>query len=96
MTTPRSPYTLRAALRRQTVLVLALLALAVVVAVGASGRAPLAGLLLALLLGVLALLRAVAPTAVVGALAVRGRVTDVAVLGLLAAGVAVVSGAPNL
>lgn len=96
MAAERSPFTLRAALRRQAVLVLALCVLAAVVVLGLLGRAPTAGLLLAGLLGALALLRALLPTPAIGAVAVRGRATDVAVLGVLAIGLAVLSGAPNL
>lgn len=91
-----SPYTLRAALRRQAVLVAALPVLAVIIAIGATGRAPLAGLLLAAELAVLALVRALLPTHSVGALAVRPRSVDVTVLMVLAVGLAFLSGTPNL
>ena len=67
---PRSPHTLRAAFRRQTVLALALSALA--------------------------LMRALLPVRAVGALAVRSRGLDVAVLLALALGIAVLSTSPNL
>lgn len=96
MPSDRSPFTLRAALRRQAVLVLALGGLVAAVALGAAGRAPLAGLLLAGMLALLAILRAVLPTAAVGGLAVRGRAVDVTVLAVLAIGLAVLSRAPNL
>lgn len=91
-----SPYTLRAALRRQAVLVAVLLALAVIIVIGATGHAPLAGMLLAIELAVLALLRAVLPTHRVGALAVRPRPVDVTMLLGLAIGLAFLSGTPNL
>ena len=58
--------------------------------------ASLAGLLLAILLGVLAVLRAVLPVRAVGALAVRSRGLDVAVLLVLAISLAVLSSSPNL
>lgn len=93
---PRSPHTLRAAFRRQTVLTLALPALALIVLIGATLSAPLAGVLLAALLLVLALLRALLPVRAVGALAVRSRGLDVAVLLALGIGIAVLSTSPNL
>ena len=93
---PRSPHTLRAAFRRQAVLTLALPALALIVLVGATLSAPLAGVLLAALLLVLALMRALLPVRAVGALAVRSRGLDVAVLLALALGIAVLSTSPNL
>lgn len=92
----RSPYTLRAALERQTVLAVALVALLGIVLIGISGRAPLAGALLAVLLGALALLRALLPIRAVGVLAVRSRGTDVGVLVVLATAIAVLSTSPNL
>ena len=58
--------------------------------------APLAGVLLAALLLVLALMRALLPVRAVGALAVRSRGLDVAVLLALALGIAVLSTSPNL
>ncbi|WP_114853725.1 DUF3017 domain-containing protein [Brachybacterium sp. YJGR34] len=96
MSSSRSPFTLGAALRRQAVLTASLVATGAIVVVGVVISAPLAGLLLASLLGVLALLRAVLPVRVVGALAVRTRGLDVAVLVLLAVGIGVLSGSPNL
>ncbi|MGY5766187.1 DUF3017 domain-containing protein [Brachybacterium sp. DNPG3] len=96
MPRPLSPFTRRAALRRQRVLTLGLIALGAIVVLGAVGPTPLAGAALAGLLGALALLRLVLPTRSVGALAVRSRGVDVCVLGLLAVGIAVLSGAPNL
>lgn len=93
---PRSPHTLRAAFRRQTVLALTLPALALIVLIGATLSAPLAGVLLAALLLVLALMRALLPVRAVGALAVRSRGLDVAVLLALALGIAVLSTSPNL
>lgn len=92
----RSPYTLRAAVRRQAVLAIALPVLVLIVAIGAAGHAPLAGALLATELAVLAVLRATLPTSVVGALAVRPRAVDVTVLALLAVGIAALAGSPNL
>lgn len=96
MTEPTSPHTLGAALRRQAVLTLALLALAVTVAVGVLHSAPLAARGAAALLGVLAVLRAVLPVRRIGALAVRSRGLDVAVMAVLAIGLAVLSTSPNL
>lgn len=92
----RSPYTRRAALHRQIVLTLALIALAGIVVLGTVGPTPIAGAALAALLGTLALLRLVLPTQAVGALAVRSRGVDVCVLALLAIGIAALSSAPNL
>lgn len=92
----RSPTTLAAAFQRQAVLTLALCALGVIVAIAVLASVPLAGLLLAALLGVLAVLRAVLPVRVVGALAVRSRGLDVVVLLMLAVSLAVLSAAPNL
>lgn len=91
-----SPYTVRAALRRQAVLLVALPVLVVIVVIGALGHAPLAGVLLAAELGVLALVRAVLPVRAVGALAVRHRPIDVAVLLALAVGLLFLAGSPNL
>lgn len=96
MASDRSPFTLRAAVRRQWVLVCALPILAVIVAIGATGHAPLAGGLLAAELAVLAVMRAVLPTEVVGALAVRRRPLDVAVLLGLAVALLALVGTPNL
>lgn len=92
----RSPFTLRAAIRRQAVLIAALVVLGVVVAVGATGRAPLAGTLLGIELVILAVLRLTLPTRVVGALAVRQRLVDAAVLLVLGLGTLALVGAPNL
>lgn len=91
-----SPYTVRAALRRQAVLLVALPVLVVIIVIGALGHAPLAGVLLAAELGVLALVRAVLPVSAVGALAVRHRPIDVAVLLALAVGLLFLAGSPNL
>lgn len=96
VTERRSPFTLSAAVRRQAVLTLALCALGVLVVIGAASSAPLAGRLLAALLGILAVLRALLPVRAVGALAVRSRGLDVAVLLVLAVSLAVLSSAPNL
>jgi len=92
----RSPFTLRAALRRQAVLVCALVVLVVIVVIGATGRAPLAGVLLGGELVVLALLRALLSAQAVGALAIRPRPVDVTVMLVLAAGLFALAGAPNL
>lgn len=92
----RSPFTLRAAFERQFVLTVALIAVVVIVAIGAFTEVALAGALLALLLGVLAALRAVLPVRAVGALAVRSRGLDAGVLLVLAIGLAVLSTSPNL
>ncbi|WP_394215494.1 DUF3017 domain-containing protein [Brachybacterium vulturis] len=92
----RSPFTVSAAVRRQSVLTLALGALGAIIAVGVLFSAALAGLLLAVLLGSLAVLRAALPVRVVGALAVRSRGFDVAVLLMLAISLGVLSTSPNL
>ena len=92
----RSPTTLTAAFQRQAVLTVALCALGGILVVGVVSSASLAGLLLAILLGVLAVLRAVLPVRAVGALAVRSRGLDVAVLLVLAISLAVLSSSPNL
>ncbi|MBB5830605.1 DUF3017 domain-containing protein [Brachybacterium aquaticum] len=96
MREPRDPHSLGAALRRQAVLTLALLALAVIVPIGVLHSAPLAGRLLAALLLVLAAARAFLPVRVVGALAVRSRGLDVAFLLLLSIAIGVLSTSPNL
>ena len=93
---PRSPHTLRAAFRRQAVLTLALVALALIVVLGATVSASLAGILLSALLLALALLRALLPVRAVGALAVRSRGLDTAVLVVLALGIAALATSPNL
>lgn len=94
---PRSsPFTLRAALRRQRLLVCTLLVTAGIIGVAATGAVPLAGYLFAVLLAALALLRAVLPVEAVGALAVRTRFLDVSGLLILALGFALLSSAPNL
>ncbi|NMA76907.1 MAG: DUF3017 domain-containing protein [Actinomycetales bacterium] len=92
----RTPTTLAAAFQRQAVLTVALCALGAILVVAVVSSASLGGLLLAILLGVLALLRAVLPVRAVGALAVRSRGLDVAVLLLLAISLAVLSSSPNL
>lgn len=91
-----SPFTLCAAVRRQAVLTAALCALGGIIVLGVVFSAALAGLLLAVLLGVLAVLRAALPVRAVGALAVRSRGLDVAVLLLLAISLGVLSSSPNL
>lgn len=96
VTTEPSPFTLRAAFRRQAVLTVALVLLVAIVGVGATGAVPLAGMLLAGLLVALAVLRLVLPTRKVGALAVRSRGLDAAVMLIIAAGLAVLSTSPNL
>ena len=83
-------------MRRQAVLTLALLVLAGSIVVGVLVSAASAGLVLALLLGILAVLRAVLPVRAVGALAVRSRGLDVAVLLVLAISLGVLSSSPNL
>lgn len=93
---PGSPFTLAAAFRRQAVLTIALAALAGIVGVGVLISAPLAGVLLSALLVVLAGLRAVLPVRAVGALAVRSRGLDVAVMLVLALMIGALTGAPNL
>ena len=93
---PSSPYSFSAAVRRQAVLTSALCALAVIILLGVLHSAALAGLLLAVLLGVLAVLRAALPVRAVGALAVRSRGLDVAVLLVLAISLGVLSTSPNL
>lgn len=85
-----------AACRRQWVLVLSVPAVVAIAVVGTLVGAPLAGQLLAALLGVLALLRAVLPVHAAGALAVRTRMIDVGVLTVLAIGIGVLSTSPNL
>ncbi|MGO2556974.1 DUF3017 domain-containing protein [Brachybacterium sp.] len=92
----RSPFTFLAAVRRQAVLTAALCALGGIIVLGVLYSAALAGLLLAVLLGILAVLRAALPVRVVGALAVRSRGLDVAVLLLLAISLGVLSTSPNL
>lgn len=96
MSERRPPTSLAAAFQRQAVLTLALGALAAIVVIAVLASVPLAGLLLAGLLGVLAVLRAVLPVRVVGALAVRSRSLDVVVLLMLAVSLAVLSASPNL
>lgn len=91
-----SPYTLRAALRRQIVLVIALIGVLGIIAVAATGRVPLAGTLLAVELVALALVRALAPTESVGGLAVRSRLLDVSGLLALAIGLGILVTTPNL
>ena len=91
-----SPRSLRGALRRQRVLTVALVALSVIVVVGAMGHVPLAGVLLAILLALLALARIMLPVQAVGALAVRSRAVDASVLLALAVGLALLAGTPNL
>ncbi|MDN5820031.1 MAG: DUF3017 domain-containing protein [Brachybacterium sp.] len=91
-----SPFTVSAAVRRQAVLTAALCALGGIIVLGVVFSAALAGLLLAVLLGVLAVLRAALPVRAVGALAVRSRGLDVAVLLVLAISLGVLSSSPNL
>lgn len=91
-----SPRSLRGALRRQRVLTVALVALGVIVVVGVMGYVPLAGVLLAILLALLAVFRIMLPVQAVGALAVRSRAVDASVLLALAAGLALLAGTPNL
>lgn len=90
------PTSTRAAFRRQAVLTIALPVLAVILVIGILGHVPLAGMLLAALLTVLAVLRLLLPVCVVGALAVRSRGHDVLVMLALAAALVALSVAPNL
>lgn len=92
----RDPHTFGAAVRRQIALILTLVALAVVVAVGLVGDVPSAGRLLTGLLVVVAIVRLAVPVQRLGALAVRARGVDVGILLVLAVGIGVLSGAPNL
>ncbi|WP_259557537.1 DUF3017 domain-containing protein [Brachybacterium sillae] len=92
----RDPRSLGAAVRRQAALLSVLVGVALAVAVALTGRAPAGGLILAAVLVYAAVIRLVAPTARVGALAVRSRVLDVMVMVVLAAGLVVLSGTPNL
>lgn len=87
---------LREGLRRQRLLVLALVALVVVLLIGISTSAVLTGRLLAALLAALALLRATLPESALGALVVRSRGLDTLVMLALAVGISVLSAAPNL
>lgn len=92
----RSPFTLRAALRRQVVLICALAALGLCLIAGAVWGIPtMGGLLAGLLLG-LAITRAVASADAVGALAVRRKRIDVPLLLIMALGLAVLAASPNL
>src|SRR5699024_1646315 len=91
-----SPHTFSAAVRRQAVLNSALCALAVIVLLGVLRVASRAGLLLSVLLGYLAVLRASLPFRAVGALAVLSRGLDVTVLVVLAISLGVLSASPNL
>lgn len=77
-------------------LTVALVAMVLIVAVGVLTEVALAGVLLALLLGALGVLRVVLPVRAVGALAVRSRGLDAGVLLLLAVALAVLSTSPNL
>ena len=92
----RSPFTLGAAVRRQSVLTAALVGRAIVVLVGMSGHAPLAGMLLSAELLVLAAVRLLLPTRAVGAMAVRSRLLDGAFLLLLALAIGALTTSPNL
>jgi hypothetical protein len=96
MPTPRSPFTLRAALARQRVLVTALVLLTGCIGIGALHSASLAGQLVAVLLVVLAVLRLAMPTARMGALAVRSRGVDASVMAVIGVALAVLSTSPNL
>ena len=88
--------------RRSTVGVVVLCWLAVLldgfdlVVLGATVSASLAGILLSALLLALALLRVLLPVRAVGALAVRSRGLDTAVLVVLALGIAALATSPNL
>lgn len=95
-TDPRYPYTRRAAVRRQRALIVVAVLVGAIIGVGIMGDVPTAGYLFAGLLGVLALVRLVAPTATLGALATRSRGIDVVVFALLAIGLGILAGSPNL
>ena len=88
----RSPYTLRAALRRQRPLLVALLVALAIVLIGAAGNVPLAGRAM----GILMLVLLAVPAQRLGALVVRTRLLDAAVLLALGAGLIALSAAPNL
>lgn len=92
----RSPYTLRAALRRQRPLLVALLVALAIVLIGAAGNVPLAGRAMGILMLVLAGVRLAVPAQRLGALVVRTRLLDAAVLLALGAGLIALSAAPNL
>lgn len=96
MPRPAPPTSLRAALRRQRLLLTALLAVAAVLLVAMSGAVPLAGKLLGALLLGLATLRIIQPEERLGGLAVRGAAVDAAVLAVLGLGLLILSSAPNL
>ncbi len=95
---PRGPrrVPLGEGLRRQTLLLLALIALVAILGFGAFTSAVVAGRSLAAMLLVVALLRACLPASLLGALVVRSRGLDVLVMLVLAGGLAVLSAAPNL
>lgn len=90
------PHTFGAAVHRQIALILTLVALVVVIGIALAGAVPLAGRLLTGLLLVVAFVRLVVPVQKLGALAVRARGIDVTFLLILAVGIGVLSGAPNL
>lgn len=96
MPTERSPFTLRAALARQRVLATALGLLAGSVGIGVLLSASLAGMVVAALLIVLAILRLVLPTSELGALAVRSRGMDAGIMLVIGVALAVLSTSPNL
>ncbi|WP_341856247.1 DUF3017 domain-containing protein [Brachybacterium sp. GPGPB12] len=96
MRAPRSPHTLRAAFRRQTVLALTLPALALIVLIGATLSAPLAGVLLAALLLVLALMRALRRCGRSARSPSAPAASTSRCLLALALGIAVLSTSPNL
>jgi hypothetical protein len=87
---------LPAALWRQRILVGTLVALLGIIGLGLLGHVPLAGGLLSVLLAVVAFLRIVLPTRVLGALVVRSTAIDVTVLLVLAVGIGALSVSPNL
>lgn len=93
---PVPPTSLRAALRRQRLLIIALLALVLVLLIAMNGAVPFAGRTLGVLLLALAAARVVLPEERLGGLAVRCAAVDAAVLAVLGLGLLILSTAPNL
>lgn len=92
----RNPTSFQAGLKRQLVLLLVLLGLAGTVAVAILVSVPTAGYCLSGLVFATAFLRAVLPAERLGALIVRPRWIDVALLLTLSIALAVLSASPNL
>lgn len=92
----RNPASFQAGLNRQFLLLLVLLGLAGTVTVAVLVNVPTGGYCLAGLMAVTAILRAVMPAERLGALIVRPRWIDVAILLLLSLGLALLSASPNL